>query len=63
MLLAALALRANQVVPGEALTDLVWDGSPPDRAMITLRSYVRRLRQNVGPGGRRGCRRWATCAG
>ncbi|WP_203924187.1 AfsR/SARP family transcriptional regulator [Rugosimonospora africana] len=49
VLLAALALRANQVVPGETLTELVWDGSLPNAAAVTLRSYIRRLRQALGP--------------
>jgi DNA-binding SARP family transcriptional activator/tetratricopeptide (TPR) repeat protein len=50
VLLAALALQANRVVPADTLTELVWDGSPPDAAAITLRSYIRRLRLAVGPG-------------
>ena len=49
VLSAALALRANQVVPAERLAELVWDGGPPGRAIDTLRSYVRRLRQTLGP--------------
>jgi DNA-binding SARP family transcriptional activator len=49
-LLAALALRANQVVPGEELIELVWDGAPTPGAGETLRSHVRRLREALGPG-------------
>jgi DNA-binding SARP family transcriptional activator len=50
VLLTALALRANQVVPGEALAEQVWDGAPPNGAAITLRTHVRRLRMTLGPG-------------
>jgi DNA-binding SARP family transcriptional activator len=50
VLLTALALRANQVVPGEVLAEQVWDGAPPNGAAITLRTHVRRLRMTLGPG-------------
>ncbi|HEV2374248.1 MAG TPA: BTAD domain-containing putative transcriptional regulator [Streptosporangiaceae bacterium] len=49
VLLAALALRAGRAVPVDELAELVWDGAPPQRAAATLRTYVMRLRQVLGP--------------
>jgi DNA-binding SARP family transcriptional activator len=42
------------VVSCDELVETVWDGRPPGRAEVTLRSYVRRLRQvlEAGPGQR-----------
>src|SRR6516162_7869925 len=51
-LLAALLLSANMPVSGDALIEVVWDGSPPPGAAATLRSHVRRLRQALGPSAR-----------
>jgi DNA-binding SARP family transcriptional activator/tetratricopeptide (TPR) repeat protein len=50
ILLAALLLRANRVVPVDVLVDWLWDGTPPDpsRAKATLHMVVRRLRQALG---------------
>ena len=48
-LLAALALQANQVVSAERLVDLVLDGAPSRGTGSTMRSYVRRLRVELGP--------------
>jgi DNA-binding SARP family transcriptional activator/tetratricopeptide (TPR) repeat protein len=48
VLLAALLLRADILVPASELAEAVWDGSPPSGAVSTLRSYVRRLRQALG---------------
>jgi DNA-binding SARP family transcriptional activator len=48
-LLAALALRAGEAVPVAELAEAVWDGARPAGWEVTLRSYVKRLRQ-VGPG-------------
>ena len=48
VLLAALALRANQVVPAEELAELV-SGASPSGASSTLRSYMARLRTALGP--------------
>jgi DNA-binding SARP family transcriptional activator/tetratricopeptide (TPR) repeat protein len=53
VLLAALLLHANIPVPAGELAEMVWDGSPPPGAISTLRSYVRRLRCAVDPGGTR----------
>lgn len=53
VLLAALLLRANRVVPLEALVDALWGDAPPYTARTTLQGYVKQLRQNadirVGP--------------
>ncbi|MEV8436987.1 BTAD domain-containing putative transcriptional regulator [Actinosynnema sp. NPDC051121] len=49
-LLAALLLRAGEVVPAELLVDRLWGGAPPNpgRAKATLQMVVRRLRQALG---------------
>jgi DNA-binding SARP family transcriptional activator/ABC-type branched-subunit amino acid transport system substrate-binding protein len=44
-LLAALLLRANEVVSQDALIDDVWDETPPATAAKTLQAYVSRLRK------------------
>jgi DNA-binding SARP family transcriptional activator/tetratricopeptide (TPR) repeat protein len=51
VLLAALLLRANQVVPAADLAEAVWDGCPPGTSRVTLQNYVKRLRQALGPAG------------
>jgi DNA-binding SARP family transcriptional activator len=51
VLLAALLLRANQVVAAAELAEAVWEGSPPETARVTLQNYVKRLRQLLGPAG------------
>ena len=51
VLLAALLLRAGQVVPAAELAGFVWEGSPPGTARVTLQNYVKRLRQALGPAG------------
>ena len=48
-LLAALLLRANAPVSREVLAEAIWDGKPPAGAAVTLRTYVLRLRQALGP--------------
>ena len=54
VLLAALVVRAGRVVPADELSELVWDGVPPAGSAVTLRSYITRLRQALGPrAGRR----------
>ncbi len=54
VVLAALLAQANLVVPVEDLAVTVWDGAPPPAARVTLRNYVKRLRQGLGSeiGGR-----------
>jgi DNA-binding SARP family transcriptional activator/tetratricopeptide (TPR) repeat protein len=49
VLLAALLLHAGKPVPAGVLTKVVWDGSPPPGAEVTLRSHVLRLRRALGP--------------
>jgi DNA-binding SARP family transcriptional activator/Tfp pilus assembly protein PilF len=51
VLLAALLLRAGQVVPAAELTRFVWEDKPPGTARVTLQNYVKRLRQTLGPSG------------
>jgi DNA-binding SARP family transcriptional activator len=53
VLLAALLLDANRVVPMTALSDAMWGTEPPPSADMTIRNYVKRLRQVLqaaGPG-------------
>ncbi len=52
ILLAALLVRANAVVPADELAEIVWDGAPPGGASQTLRSHVMRLRRATGLGAR-----------
>jgi DNA-binding SARP family transcriptional activator len=49
ILLAALLAHANQPLSAERLAEFVWDGAPPERAVPTLRTYVARLRRDLGP--------------
>jgi DNA-binding SARP family transcriptional activator/tetratricopeptide (TPR) repeat protein len=54
VILAALALRAGQVVSYDELAEIIWDGAPPAGARVAIRNYVKRLRQIMGPvAGRR----------
>ena len=39
-LLAALVAAHGEVVSVDRLADIVWEGSPPDRAKTTLRTYM-----------------------
>lgn len=48
-LLAALLVKPGQPVSFDQLADTVWDGRPPSGARATLRNYVKRLRQGLGP--------------
>ena len=57
--LAALLLRAGEVVPVERLVDEVWGDDPPPSATHTLESYVSRLRQLLTGRGPRLSRRGA----
>jgi DNA-binding SARP family transcriptional activator len=50
VLLAALLVQAGKPVPVDVLAELVWDGTPPAGAAVTLRSHVMRLRRALGPG-------------
>ena len=49
VLLAVLLVHANQVLSFDALADALWDGAPPPAARATVRNYVKRLRQALGP--------------
>src|SRR3954453_12260376 len=50
IMLGALLARANQVVSFDQLAEAVWDHHPrSDAARVTLRSYMKRLRQVLGP--------------
>ena len=53
VLLAALLVRPGQVLSSARLSELVWDGAPPPRSEVTLRSYVMRLRQALGAAASR----------
>jgi hypothetical protein len=46
--LAVLLTRAGRPVTIDELAEFVWDGTPPDRAADTLRTYVMRLRRVLG---------------
>jgi DNA-binding SARP family transcriptional activator/glutamine cyclotransferase len=47
-LLAALLLRANEVVSRDRLIDELWGASPPDTAATALQVYVSQLRKALG---------------
>jgi DNA-binding SARP family transcriptional activator len=47
-LLAALLLRANEVVSRDRLIDELWGASPPDTAPTALQVYVSQLRKALG---------------
>jgi basic membrane lipoprotein Med (substrate-binding protein (PBP1-ABC) superfamily)/DNA-binding SARP family transcriptional activator len=49
--LAALLLRAEDVVPVERLIDEVWGDDPPRSATHSLEAYVSRLRRCLAPHG------------
>jgi WD40 repeat protein/serine/threonine protein kinase len=46
--LAHLIVRANQVVPTDALIDQVWGEEPPESARNVLQTYVSHLRSALG---------------
>lgn len=48
--LANLLIRANQVVPADALIHEVWGDEPPEKARNTLQTYVSNLRKSIGDG-------------
>ena len=48
LLLAALLVRVNRVIPARELAEIVWDGAPP-AAAAALRTQVMRLRRALGP--------------
>ena len=48
-LLAALLLRANDVVPADVLVDALWGDEPPREAANALQYHVSQLRKAIGP--------------
>ncbi len=52
VLLAALLLSANRLVPLDELSAAMWGDDPPASARVTLRNYVKELRQALGTSGR-----------
>jgi len=51
-LLAALLLDANRVVATDQIAETLWGPGPPPSAQVTIRNYVRRLRQAFGDADR-----------
>lgn len=49
MLLCALAARRHTALSVDALLELLWGGSAPPTAEVTLRGLVSRLRRTLGP--------------
>jgi DNA-binding SARP family transcriptional activator len=47
-LLAGLAVKANDVVPVETLTEAMWGGDSPPSKLETTRTYIHRLRGKLG---------------
>ena len=63
LLLAALVLEAGHVVSVDGLIDRLWDGDPPNAALVTLRAYVSNLRSALPDGHTRIVTRpGATCS-
>lgn len=50
--LAVIAAHRGRQVSAETIADLVWRGSPPASAAVTLQGYVSRLRQRLEPDRR-----------
>jgi DNA-binding SARP family transcriptional activator len=51
VLLAVLLLDANTVVPAGEVAEALWGTAPPPSAAVTIRNYVKRLRQALGEAG------------
>ena len=51
-LLTTLLLSANRTVPTDEIAEILWGTRPPPSAPVTIRNYVRRLRQALGEPGR-----------
>ena len=49
ILLGALLAHPNQPLAAGRLAELVWDGAPPAGAAATIRTYLARLRHDLGP--------------
>jgi DNA-binding SARP family transcriptional activator len=50
-LLAVLLLSANKVVPVDDIAETLWGAAAPPSAAVSIRNYVRRLRQALGEAG------------
>ena len=50
-LIGLLLLDCGRPVSLERLADLLWDGTPPDRARSVIQTYVSRLRARLAPYG------------
>jgi len=53
-LLAALLVRANQVVPADILISALWQDQPPASAAKTLQTYISQLRRELEPAATAG---------
>jgi len=51
--LAALLLRAGEVVSVAALAEAIWDDAPPPSARNTIQGHIKRLRRLLGPASAR----------
>ena len=51
--LATLLLAANRVVPAGVISETLWGDEPPPSAPVSVRNYIRRLRQALGETGKR----------
>lgn len=49
-MLALLIAARGGVVSVDRITDAVWRGAPPDRATVSLHTYVSNLRRSLEPG-------------
>ena len=49
VVLAALLLHANHTISFDEIAAALWEGPPAPGARMTVRNYVRRLRQVLGP--------------
>ncbi|MDV9178707.1 winged helix-turn-helix domain-containing protein, partial [Streptomyces sp. W16] len=48
--LALLIAARGTVVPVDRIADALWRGAPPNRATVSLHTYVSHLRRSLEPG-------------